>query len=1180
MNQALPGDNTAELDFSSDDSLSGFRLAALEVFNWGTFHDKVWSFSLDGRNALLTGDIGSGKSTLVDAVTTLLVPANRVQYNKAAGAEKRERSLRSYVLGHYKSERNESSGVSRAVALRDASHYSVILGRFHNAGYDQTVTLAQVFWCPDVQAPPQRFYATAERSLGIATDFAGFGDDIRQLKKRLRNNSISLHDSFPGYGAWFRRRFGIADEQALDLFHQTVSMKSVGDLTGFVRGHMLERFDVMPRIKALLTHFDDLNRAHEAVLKAKRKIALLTPLIADCDRYAEGVLSVQNLRRSRDTLGPWFSLLKLGLLDKRIAGLDLEIERHRVALLRLDEERGTALRAVDELRRAISDNGGDRLERLAEDIRRLGTEREDRQGRAHRFGLACQTLDVSMPQSADTFAEFSAALPARRDALDTEEATIDERRVQVGMELKRQRDEHAELNTEIDSLSARRSNLPSEQVALRDNLCEAIGVAPENLPFAGELIQVREEASEWQGVAERLLRNFGLSLLVPDAYYAQVAEWIDRTHLRQRIVYYRVREDVRHRGGRQGSSELHPDSLVHCLEVRQESPLVHWIERELAERFDYACCRTPDAFRREKRAVTLAGQTKSGGVRHEKDDRHRLDNRRRYVLGWSNEAKITALEDERERLEQALGNTGAALAAIEGERRTLRERSDALLTLTSMSAWRDLDWASVAAEVDALIHERAALEAASDTLRELNERLREAEIALKAAEAARDTRRDQASRDRTKRDDAIELECLTVTGVLQWQLDEQGRRLAEAKGHTYVDDGTEPVLKTREVFALDGSSAGERPTVLSAEELELDAEQLDAIRHKALGEHQLSVESIDGRQTKTREWLQARIDAETRSMERLSSNIVGAMSNFCNEFPAETVETDARVEASADYRGMLEELAKDDLPRFEERFKELLNENTIREIANFQSQLNRERDTIGERVERINASLADIDYNPSRYILLDARPSTDADIRDFRAELRACTENTLTGSDDASYSEQKFLEVRAILERFRGREGSTDADQRWTERVTDVRNWFGFSASERWREDDKEHEHYTDSGGKSGGQKEKLAYTILAASLAYRFGLEWGEKRSRSFRFVVIDEAFGRGSDESAEYGLQLFNRLNLQLLIVTPLQKIHIIEPHVAAVGFVANAEGRASSLRTLSIEEYHAERLASLGE
>ena len=78
--------------------------------------------------------------------------------------------------------------------------------------------------------------------------------------------------------------------------------------------------------------------------------------------------------------------------------------------------------------------------------------------------------------------------------------------------------------------------------------------------------------------------------------------------------------------------------------------------------------------------------------------------------------------------------------------------------------------------------------------------------------------------------------------------------------------------------------------------------------------------------------------------------------------------------------------------------------------------------------------------------------------------------------------------------------------------------------------------------------------------------------RSRSFRFVVIDEAFGRGSDESAQYGLRLFEQLNLQLLIVTPLQKIHIIEPFVANVGFVDNVDGRASRLRNLSIEEYRA--------
>ena len=182
----------------------------------------------------------------------------------------------------------------------------------------------------------------------------------------------------------------------------------------------------------------------------------------------------------------------------------------------------------------------------------------------------------------------------------------------------------------------------------------------------------------------------------------------------------------------------------------------------------------------------------------------------------------------------------------------------------------------------------------------------------------------------------------------------------------------------------------------------------------------------------------------------------------------------------------------------------------------------------------------------------------------------------MSGEDSDHYSEQKFLQVSRIIERFRGREGLTEADRRWTRFVTDVRNWYTFAASERYREDDTEYEHYADSGGKSGGQKEKLAYTILAASLAYQFKLEWGAAKSRTFRFAVIDEAFGRGSDESTRFALELFGRLGLQLLIVTPLQKIHVIEPYVSAVGFVDNPQGSNSRLQTLTIDEYHARRAA----
>src|SRR6201986_4037404 len=181
---------------------AGVRLERCEVLNWGTFHNRIWALELRGDNTLLTGDIGSGKSTLVDAITTLLVPAQKISYNKAAGAETRERDLRSYVLGYYKSERGDSGLSARPVALRDHNSYSVILSRFRNDGFDQDMTLAQVFSFKDSVGQPSRFYVIADTGLSITEHFTEFGSAINALRKKLRAlQGVELFDSFPPYGA-------------------------------------------------------------------------------------------------------------------------------------------------------------------------------------------------------------------------------------------------------------------------------------------------------------------------------------------------------------------------------------------------------------------------------------------------------------------------------------------------------------------------------------------------------------------------------------------------------------------------------------------------------------------------------------------------------------------------------------------------------------------------------------------------------------------------------------------------------------------------------------------------------------------------------------------------------------------------------------------------------------------
>ena len=308
----------------------GFRLDRLELLNWGTFNDRVWILSANSRNTLVTGDIGSGKSTIVDAITTLLLPANRISYNKAAGAETRERSLRSYVLGHFKSERNETTGATAPVALRDATKFSVILGVFTNEGYGETVTIAQVFWMPggDRAGQPARLYVTADSALSINPHFSDFGTEMTQLRKRLRAHpGVLIHDAFPQYGKDFRRRLGIESEQAMELFHQTVSMKSVGNLTQFVREHMLEPFDAAKATRDIVAHFEDLTKAHEAVQRAQAQLGVLTPLIADCDAHDKVAAEIAALTAQREALRYYFADHKLRLVDGLLSNLYTERTR-------------------------------------------------------------------------------------------------------------------------------------------------------------------------------------------------------------------------------------------------------------------------------------------------------------------------------------------------------------------------------------------------------------------------------------------------------------------------------------------------------------------------------------------------------------------------------------------------------------------------------------------------------------------------------------------------------------------------------------------------------------------------------------------------------------------------------------------------------------------------------------
>ncbi|MFN8475404.1 MAG: SbcC/MukB-like Walker B domain-containing protein [Anaerolineae bacterium] len=1103
------------LEFEPDNAQAGFRLQRLEVFNWGTFNRQVWAIGPGGQTALLTGANGSGKSTLVDALLTLLVPNQRRAYNQAGGdGRKRERDERSYVLGAYGKVKAEDSYAARTQHLRTRNDYSVLLAVFGNSGYREQVTLAQVFWFQQDQV--QKFFAIAGRALSIAADFSQFGTPT-DLKRRLRQAGVEVYDEFSKYSQAFRRRFGLRSDKALDLFNQTVSIKEIGGLNEFVRTHMLERTDVQARIADLRRNHESLTQAHAAIQKARRQLDLLRPLLADADHLDATQATLRRLEECIEVVPAFFAEHKRVLLDKAIAEAQRNLaetqERSRSLKETLDSLDRQRLDLVVALRQ---DETGQRLQSLQREIERLDEHILRKQGLANQYTALAQSLGLPGYDDAAAFHKSAeaarAALPTLAQELQALTDDRDARKLAQG----RLREDCATLDNEIRSLRQRTTQIPREDLALRERLLDALDLAADAMPFVGELLRVRAAESAWEGAIERLLRGFGRQMLVPEAHYRRVSDYVNATHLNGRLVFLRVGE----RRLLPASRDLDPDLLIHKLDIKPDTPFHDWLRAELIEGFPYVCCDSLERFRREPRALTREGLIKSGHTRHEKDDRFALRDRKRYILGWDNRQKVAALEAELQALTHQLHKADAAIADNDRRQSALRDRQRRLEDLLRFDEFSALDWRPDAESRRRYQEEMRRLEQTSDRLRQLQIEL---------------TTLEQAVADTGREREAAQ------------------RRVA---------------LLERDVAEF-GAERDRCAAILAA----CGADRLAALAPTIVGyvHESLTLDNVADAEARASQALRQAADRERRRESQITNSLLTRMLTYKGEFPAETVDVDTSVNGVGEFRRMWERIERDDLPQHERRFKNLLNEKVIHDISLFQSALEDQVDRIRESIAALNQSLHGINYTPATYIRLSAEPTRDVEVREFRQTLRACLPDvgrTRTAEDN----EISFQRIQALIQRF-------DAEERWTTKVTDVRHWLDFSASERFRETDEEKGYYSDSSGKSGGQKAKLAYTILASAIAYQYGLELDEARSRSFRLVVVDEAFSKSDETNARYAMELFKKLALQLIVVTPLDKTHVVEPYIATCHFVYNTvEENDSRVIDITRDEYVRQKAAFL--
>ena len=665
------------------------------------------------------------------------------------------------------------------------------------------------------------------------------------------------------------------------------------------------------------------------------------------------------------------------------------------------------------------------------------------------------------------------------------------------------------LTEELRALAGRRSNIDGRLLGVRDALASAGRVEPARLPFAGELIDVRAAEAAWKGAAERVLRPFAQTLLVPDDLYPLVSEYVDGQHLGIRLVYERVPMSA---ASPEDWGDADRRSLVRKLAVA-DGECSAWVRGELARRFDYLCVDSVAELRRVRRGVTLAGQVRHSDTRHEKDDRRRVDDRRGWVLGTSTEGKRQALEVDLASARQRAEAERVRRDDADAERGARLDRKRLLTELAALS-WSQIDVVAARGRVEALRARHTALLGDPD--------LAQARAAYERADSA-------LAEAVQSRQALLETRALASASHKDWTLRRE-QWASSRQGRPTVPDAVAAALGVR------------------LDELGTDTDVAAAQLTRLLQDEASEVER--------------RLDNAARRAERL-------MQSYKGEWPAQGADLAIQVDFLPDYLQVLDGLEGDRLPDFEDRFFGLLQSQARNNIGSLALRINNSRREIRGRIDPINDSLRRTEFAPGRYLHVRVSDRRLPEVTTFLSDLAEITSGSVEdalgsslSAEERQQAEARFLRMQALLRRL----ASTETpDVRWRTQCLDTRLHVQFVAEVR-DADGHAVDFFTGAGGLSGGERQKLVIFCLAAALRYQLARDGAD--APAYGLVVLDEAFDKTDPAFTRAGLEVFQQFGFQLLLATPLKMLQTLEDYVGGAAVVLNESGSGSRLEVMTFE------------
>lgn len=499
------------------------KLNRIRLINWQGFFDETIDIA---GSALIVGENGSGKSSLLDALYFVLSGGNAKSFNSAASSRSK-RSLETYIRGR--------TGDLKKPNLRDETPLiSHICLQFHDDVNSEDFCIGVVLELSSSDQLTKNFYRLKSTFPGDMFEdkdedgviVLNYPSMVRKLKKVHNIEIDSLGSTSRDFKKQLKEIISLEDEKYYELLPKAMAFQPIDDINDFAYQFLIPARTV--NIQRMRENLETYNLIRKQIESDRAMKAALEPIVKQGEKYREA-------RRNEKLLNAQMHRVSIIEWKEAIQRNKEKIKSDQTQIETLSRRKDSLERSLKITQKSIFEiEHGESYQRLTE-VEKLLAEAEEKRNYWQRE-VADLEKDIKNEQEVIDALDLGIDL---REPLEKRDFPLLETRItKEGCALEDKRDL---LSYELNSLIAESEKLSNESErtnVVLDKLRKGIQSYPsyvenliekitESIPDAKpmplcELIEDIEDEG-WRDALEGYLGDRRFDLFIKDSLFAQVA---------------------------------------------------------------------------------------------------------------------------------------------------------------------------------------------------------------------------------------------------------------------------------------------------------------------------------------------------------------------------------------------------------------------------------------------------------------------------------------------------------------------------------------------------------------------------------------------------------------------------------------------------------------------------------